>query len=348
MATQSDRHARLLRLIVLGDGQSTLQTLAAELAVSQRTIRRDIAAMQQLGIAIEEQRSSDGYKRYRLSRDQVGQIKFLYDEAFALMLCRSATAAFRGTSIGVAADNAFEKIRVVLGPGEVDYLDDMLPNFHSSQIHIGGQYEDKSDIIDSLTIGIEENRTTFVTYHPLRSTEPVTYDINPYGIVDHRGTLYVVGFSCHRNEIRTWKVDRIHNADVTQVHFSRPSQFDLKRHFEGAFAVVTGTTAERVRVKFTGSAVRYVQEKRMHPSQQVERVSESIAIATFELTNLMEIKSWILSFGGSAEILEPQSLRQEVETELSRAIELYTRDATVSSERSSNDQDSNIPSRDRK
>lgn len=60
-----------------------------------------------------------------------------------------------------------------------------------------------------IVLGVEDSKATFVTYRSARSTEPVTYDIHPYGLVEHRGTLYVVGYSCHHEEIRTWKVDRM-------------------------------------------------------------------------------------------------------------------------------------------
>ncbi|MCA9136254.1 MAG: helix-turn-helix domain-containing protein [Planctomycetales bacterium] len=98
MANQSDRRPRLLRLIVLDQGRATSQTLGERLGVSSRTVRRDIAALHKLGILIEERFDGDGNKTYWLSQSQLPQIHFLYDEAFALMLCRSAANVFTGTS----------------------------------------------------------------------------------------------------------------------------------------------------------------------------------------------------------------------------------------------------------
>ena len=41
-------------------------------------------------------------------------------------------------------------------------------------------------------------------------------------------------------------------------------------------------------------------------------------------SKIWEIKSWVLSFGGSALVLEPESLRDEIARELGQMVEAYT------------------------
>ena len=322
MAAQSERHARLLRLVAIGEGSQNVDTLASAMGVSVKTIRRDIASLRRAGFPIDESTQSHGQKCYRLSKDALPSIRFTYDEALAMMLSRRAVMTYDGTLIGEAGESAFEKILTVLGPLEQEYLNRMIPRVHQS--HVGSDYSDHSEIVEALTIGVEESRATFITYTSARSTEPVTYDIHPYGIAEHRGTLYVVGYSCHHNEIRTWKVDRMLDAAVTDFPFHRPPEFDLKEHFAGAFAVITGNEPVKVRVRFTGSAARYAQEKRMHPSQSVTVNPDGSAVTEFQLTSTIEIKSYILSFGAAAEVLAPESLREEVQQELQQALSIYT------------------------
>ena len=321
MPTRSERHPKLLRLIVLGDGTADAESLASALQVSTKTVRRDIAALRQLGFAIEPRHTAQGRKTYWLAQEALANVKFTYDEAFALMLCRDGGRVFAGTPIGDAAENGFEKVSVALGPVERSYLDRMMPRVRRHTV--GGDYSAHGPVVDALTLGIEDSKATFITYRSARSTEPVTYDIHPYGMVEHRGTLYVVGYSCHHEAIRTWKVDRMLSAEVTEFPFRRPPDFDLDAHFRGAFAIVTGDKAVRVRVRFTGTAARYVQEKRMHPSQSVTLDDEGTAEVTFELTSTLEIRSWILSFGPAAEVLEPQALREEIRQDLRTALAHY-------------------------
>lgn len=320
MGRQSERHPKILRSIILCDGKSDLQSLGELAGVSIKTIRRDIEELRRLGIPIEDRTSEHGRKTYYLEPSSVA-LKFNYDEATALLWGCDSLRALDGTSWGKSIEEAEEKIRAALGPRDRRYVDRMQPRMHRTQA--GGDYRDRDEVIEALTLGIEDCRATFVTYHSASSTEPVTYDIHPYALAEHRGTLYVVGFSCHHNEIRTWKVDRMLDAAATHVPFSRPPNFDAKQHFKGAFAVVTGDRTTTVRVRFTGTAVRYVQEKRMHDSQQTMVLENGNAEVTFRLTSTLEIKSWILSFGSSAEVMEPESLRDEVFQELLRAAAIY-------------------------
>lgn len=320
MAIQSERHSRLLRQIVLGEGTQGIESLASTLGVSSKTIRRDIYRLRNAGFAIEEHACAHGQKKYRLAKETLPAISFVYDEALALMICRAGIRAFDGTTLGEAADQAFEKVMLAMGPVERKYLDRMLPRLHITQV--GGDYSQHSEILDAITLGIEESRATFITYRSMRSTEPVTYDIFPYAMAEHRGSLYVVGWHNDAGQVKHWKVDRMLDAEVTEIRFQRPSDFDAQEHFRGAFAVVPGDEPIDVRIRFTGSAARYVQEKQMHESQQVVH-SDQKAEATFTLTSTMEIKSWILSFGASAEVLEPQELRDEIQAELANARSLY-------------------------
>ncbi|MDZ4847750.1 MAG: WYL domain-containing protein [Pirellulaceae bacterium] len=151
----------------------------------------------------------------------------------------------------------------------------------------------------------------------------MTYDIYPYGLAEHRGTLYVVGHSCHHDETRTWKIDRIRSTDLTNFPFKRPADFKISQYFKDVFSIVTGREKRLIRIRFTGTAVQYVCEKQFHTSQQLLPQSDGSVIVELQLSSLLEVKSWILSFGSKAEVLEPQELRAEVLQELRLMRDLY-------------------------
>lgn len=47
-------------------------------------------------------------------------------------------------------------------------------------------------------------------------------------------------------------------------------------------------------------------------------------IATFQLADTQEIKRWIMTFGPSATVLEPQELAEEICNDLTRMLEMYS------------------------
>jgi len=151
----------------------------------------------------------------------------------------------------------------------------------------------------------------------------VSYDVYPYGLVLHRGSLYLVGWAPEHEEIRHWKVDRIEAAEVTQVHFQRPEGFDLEEHLARSFGIYHGEGDYHVRVRFSRNVARYVEEKTWHPSQKLTRQKDGSLAAEFDLSTTEEIKRWILSFGKNAAVLAPECLRREMNDELRSTLLQY-------------------------
>ncbi len=329
MATKSagDRSTLLrqwmvLRAIAAAGGNATIKTLVEQTGKSEKTIRRDVSLLRRVGFPVIETTGDFGRKMFAIDADELPRVGLCYDEALALFFCRRAVLPLAGTFFWESAEAAFKKIKASLGQRVAAYVDQMLGRVY--QTHIGGAYADKAELIDRLLVGIEECRSTFITYHSSRSSEPLTYPIWPYGLVAHRGSLYVVGHSEQHDEVRHWKVDRIEDVDVTRVPFQRPADFDLESHLAGSLGIYHGKENVRVRARFTTSAARYIREKRMHASQRVIQERDGSAIAEWTLSNTVEAKSFLLSFGSAAEVLEPEGLRQEIAAEVAAMAERYS------------------------
>jgi len=316
------RQWTLLRAISAAGGQATVKSLVEQTGVSEKTIRRDVALLRKVGFPVSEAVGEFGRKTFAIDGASVPPLAFTYDEALALFLCRRAISPLAGTFFWQSAQQALRKIRASLGKRAATYVERMLGRIHPTRI--GGDYSSKAEMLDQLWIAIEDSKATFITYHSTRSTEPLTYDMHPYGIVEHRGSLYLVGHSQQHDELRHWKVDRIEEVEVTKVPFRRPADFDLEEHLAGSFGVYRGGKSVRVRVRFAPEAARYVREKTMHASQRVVPQQDGSVIAEFQLGSLVEVKSWILSFGRQAEVLEPLELIDEVASELRAALGTYT------------------------
>lgn len=293
----------------------TVAELAQELSVHEKTIRRDLETFQQAGFPLDEEVGEHGRKSWRL-RHAGGspEIAFAFDEALALYLGRRFLDPLAGTYLWQAAQNAFKKVRACLGPAALAYLDKMAGGLHHTQVG-ASDYSQQADLIDELLRGVEERKATHLVYQSLQATEPVTYEVHPYGLAYHRGSLYLIAWSRDHDEVRTFKVDRVREVEVSAFPFHRPEDFDLERYLSGSFGIFRGDGEVRVVVRFAPAVARYVSESRWHASQELQPQADGSVRAEFQLSSTEEIMRWLLGFGRHAVVLEPDELREALRAE---------------------------------
>lgn len=293
-----------------------MQRLAADHDVSEKTVRRDLRDLTAAGFPLTEEVGPRGLKTWRLTYpDNAPALLFNWDEALALYLGRRFLDPLAGTSLGDAAAKAFLKIQTALGKGARQYLEKMAEGLYFTRLG-GGDYRGQSAIIDELHRGIADREAMLITYQSQRSTEPVEYEIHPYGFVHHRRSMYLIAWSRDSNAIRTFKVDRVETARTTGFPFERPADFNLSDYMKGSFGVYHGDGEFAVRLRFAPAVARYVQESRWHASQTLTLEHDGSLLAEFRLSTIEEIKSWVLGFGRHVQALAPDELRDAIRAEL--------------------------------
>lgn len=313
----------LLKLLAVRNGGLTISELASEVEVSQKTIRRDLSTFQTVGFPVEESKGEYGRKTYRLDSGWgAPELAFTFDEALALYLGRKSMQSLEGTLFWEATERAFNKIRVSLGKSVLRYLDHVADAFHETSFGIT-DYSKHTEILDTVMVGIEDRKTVWITYQSERATEPVTYDVQPYRLTRHQGSLYLIGFKVREAEVRTWRVDRISAAELDQAGFTMPKAQSLDAHFAASFGIYDGRGESKVQVRISSARARYVKDKRWHPSQQITPHRDGSLTIEFRVSTTVELKSWLLSFGRDAEVLEPEELRDAIRTELHEALLAY-------------------------
>ena len=70
-----------------------------------------------------------------------------------------------------------------------------------------------------------------------------------------------------------------------------------------------------IKVWFHRDIAGYIKEKIWHESQQIYPQDDGSIIFEAEVAGTDEIRFWIMTWGSKAEVLEPESLREEIRTE---------------------------------
>ena len=91
----------------------------------------------------------------------------------------------------------------------------------------------------------------------------------------------------------------------------------------GSLGIYDGDGDIAVAIRFLPAAARYARETRWHKSEVFTPQRDGGVILRLRLSSTVEIKSRVLSYGASAVVLEPESLRAEIADELGRMLQAY-------------------------
>jgi predicted DNA-binding transcriptional regulator YafY len=214
-------------------GRMSGAELARRLAVDRRTVRRYIAALEELGIPITaEHGSAGGY--LLVAGFKLPPMMFTDDEALALSV---GLLAARGLGLAEAAPavasaqaklervmpaNLKRRIRAVDETVRLDLSRPTAPGDNAALV--------------ALSAAAEAQARVSLRYRTARRVD-TERDFDPYGLAYRRGCWYAVGL-CHlRGGLRSFRLDRVQSVRALDVSFTRPPGFDALAHM--ALAVAT-------------------------------------------------------------------------------------------------------------
>lgn len=327
--TALTRQWRLLQMLSACRNGTTVRELVAETGVVDKTIRRDLQFLAQLGFPLVETVGDHGRKSWKLeSGAGVPALKFNLTEILSLYLARRFLEPLAGTHVWIGAQSAFKKIRSTLGDSATEYLDKLTRVFDQTTL-VASDYSNHAELIEQLLIATEDRKITWIVYQSARATEPVSTEVYPLTLVWHRGSLYLLAHAREDDKIKTYKVDRISSVEITSLKFQLPDDLDVQQFLSSSFGIIEGDgTVTKVTIRFDAQVARYVTERKWHASQQLKKQRDGSLLAEFHLGDLREFKAWLLSFGEHAEIIEPQSLKTDVVATIRRMAEVYGTEVT--------------------
>jgi predicted DNA-binding transcriptional regulator YafY len=320
---QLARQWQLIQRLAKSRAGVALDDLASDLEVVRRTVYRDLDALMLAGFPVVSEKR-DGRVFYRfLDTFRLGDVPFTPDEILALAFGEDLLRVLEGTVFHDSIRSALAKIRAGLGPELADYLARLgaafrvLPGPHKSYAHL-------RETIRTLNDAVLAQKSVRIRYRTGRTGAVSSRTLDPYRVWYRSGGLYVVGHDHKSGELRTFAVDRIGAIEATARKFAVAADFDFERYIGSSFGVIA-EPATRVRILFESRWAGYVAERTWHPSQKLTPASRGRVELAMEVGGTDELRTWILSFGDGALVLEPRALRDAVARELGLALERYRR-----------------------
>jgi predicted DNA-binding transcriptional regulator YafY len=292
------------------------RTIARELEVGHRTVQRDVEFLRdRLGAPLAFDRRRNGYY-YNRPDYRLPLMNLSEGELVALFLAERALQQYRGTPYAADLARAFGKLTAGLSDRVTVDLG-----------HLGEAHSFRTTAASSLDPGLFRDLEAAIRGRSRGGGrgEGAAREVDPYHLASVDGQWYLIGH-CHvRGEVRMFVPSRIRSLEPSGSTFDPPSDFRIGDYQAGSFSVLRGAEGElhRVRLRFTGDAVKYLRERTWHPSQTIEEISDGSLILGLAVGHLREVERLALSWGASCEVLGPLELRERMARALSKAAGYY-------------------------
>lgn len=303
----SNAPARLLRLLSLLQVRRVWPgtELAERLGVTPRTLRRDIDRLRELGYPVEGAAGVAGGYRLGAGAD-LPPLSLADDEALAVSLALRTATAGVGAGIEEAALRALVKLERVLPERlrrRANALREAIVTVDGTQPRVS------SARLASLAAACDEQLVLHFVYRaPDRTTERTA---EPAGLVHSGRRWYLVAFDRHRDDWRTFRVDRMEDVKDGDRFVARPKPADDLRAYvthSGAYGACLHHASVRLEAPYEQMLTLFSST-----SARLERIDAERCRLELEGHDLTRMAWWISGFGVDFQVESPPELTAELE-----------------------------------
>ncbi len=305
------RAERLVTLLFLLQQRrrATAAELAAALAVSERTVYRDIAALEAAGVPLWTEQGRAG--GIRLTDGWRTRLDGLTGKEAAAIFAIGVPDVLAELGLGAALTGARAKVLATLPAGLREYAARVSDRFHLDAPGWFHRPEEVSQLA-AIATAVADARRLRVRYG--RRDRTVERDLEPLGLVVKAGVWYLVAQPVPGDGPRTYRVARIEDV-VAGEPFERPD-LDLAAWWAQASArFERSLLGERVRLRLSPRARRMLPDVTDREAAAAALAAAGPADADGWCEVGLDVEServaltQLTALGPGVEVLSPDSLR---------------------------------------
>ncbi|MGF1633280.1 MAG: helix-turn-helix transcriptional regulator [Phycisphaerae bacterium] len=300
--------------------------LAERCNTSERSIYRDLRALEEAGVHSVFDAEAGGY---RLLGDVfMPPVQLTVDESLALVLLAESVAGGQ-VPLMQPALRAVEKVFSQLPPNlrsEVGELNQAIEiQLAASQPDVDGL----SDTYETVREAIRGRRVLKCGYHSIdaRLNDDIrqneTFLFEPYRLFYGQRAWYAVGHHVGRNDVRCLKLGRFTSCGLTDTTFEMPEDFSMDKFLGNAWRMIRGERRYAVRLRFEPGFAENVADTRWHHTQKLTHHDDGSLTFECDVDGLGEIVWWVMSHGPSCRVLAPAELARNVRELAEKLVEMY-------------------------
>lgn len=182
-----------------------------------------------------------------------------------------------------------------------------------------------SNLLIQITNAMKQHHTLMMTYDGFSEDKKYTKEIQPHALKKFKQRWYVIVITVPEGKRRSYALDRISKLEHTGHSFEFDPDYDVKKSFEFSYGMYSSDDAEpvNIRLRLNESGRNYMRSLPLHHSQKEIETTNDYSIFTMTLCPSFDFIQALLDFEDQLEVLEPQSLRNDIKEIINKMRQLY-------------------------
>ncbi len=321
-----DRTERFYRIQGLLNRRRLVRTqeFLEELEVSKATFKRDLEYLKdRMHAPIVYDRQEEAYRFDTGVADgelwQLPGLWFTADELQALLTMDRLLGELQPGVLGDLVAPLRQRFKELLESGEHAAADIA----RRIRILAMGSRKVEPKHFRALTTALLSRRRLQIRHLRRASGERVEREVSPQRLVHYRDNWYLDAWCHKRQALRTFGVDAIETAVVSDRTAKDVAEDTLDRHFASGYGIFAGAETQVAQLLFARDRARWVANEVWHPRQEGKLQLDGTYLLRLPYAKEPELVMDILRYGPDVEVLAPPALREAVAAKLRAAASLY-------------------------
>ncbi|WP_448549589.1 helix-turn-helix transcriptional regulator [Thalassotalea fusca] len=327
------RHLEMLRKVPLYPAQPITTTalhqhlLDEGFQVSKRTVERDLIKLADIG-GLYPESSAEGYRWGCIHKNDNKFKEIQPTEALMLVLSENIIGKAMPVEYSNRTEERLTDAKSMLNSGnalskwkeKLQVISDGYPLIHNDNFI---SEKAREIIYDAVLKETQIN----ITYQAKDKSTPISYCLNPLGIIIRGQSHYLVATKKNNPESPLlFLFHRIDTAENNYTEIDYPQSFTLKDYFSknpSGWILNSDEKYETVKLKVKGFALDALRNNRLTEDQQLIETSSEWVEVSFTCIPTYDLIAWILRYGADIICEEPTELRLKISNVLNKTLEQY-------------------------
>lgn len=317
--TTLDRMSRIHRRLLSGGQYPKCQEMAIECAVSTKTIQRDIKFMKDCwDLPIAFNKSIGGYE-YTEEVMDFPAIKLNEEEVFAFLIARNSIERYQGTHFHEPLSRLYDKIITQMGFKQSARMKRVKEYV---TFRPAGWSKAKYKILDLLSKACRDRKEISFKYeYPSKGIKQKA-KLKPAHLINSDNVWYLLVGDQLNQPSHFYSLARMSHLKLHATTFPEIA-FSIEKYMKNNFGIFRGDEIYEVHIVFDAHAAPYIKERKRNDSQKIKIRNDGGIDFHIQVNHLIEVKSWVMSWGKHATVVQPNELAVDIRDELKETIQKY-------------------------